>query len=91
MSLEKVYFVISTRNHQSGEISYQLSDNLSPRIRGARKVTGTSTCNPRLARRRLQQCQSGKWWGYQRKEEARRAKEDDRYRKSLHKAYLRTL
>lgn len=89
--LVKVFFVVSTRDYNTGKIDFSLGDNLSELPRGARRVFGTGHYNQDLVLGRLKKCQDGTWFTEQRQERLAREREDVRYRKKLHKQYLRDL
>ena len=93
--LVKVYFVVSTRNHRTGQINYSLGDNTSPMPRGARSVHGTGHYDRGIVLSRLRKCRAGEWFSEQARERRKRKKELDRVlvkkRKAAHAKYLASL
>ena len=89
--LEKIYFVVSLRDHLSGGISYELADNYSQLPRGARRVFGTGHYNRDLVVKRLEKCRAGTFFKEQRRERQKREEEDVRLRKRIHRQYLKRM
>lgn len=89
--LEKIYFVVSVRDHNSGVVSYELADNYTQLPRGARKVYGTGHYNRDLVMKRLEKCREGTFFKEQRRARQKREEEDARVRKRIHKQYLKNL
>ena len=89
--LVKVYFVVSSRNHRTGQISFSLGDNLVKLPRGARRIYGTGHYNRGIVMSRLQKCEGGEWFPEQHKARKSREREDSKLRKKLHAQYLRSL
>ena len=89
--LVKVYFVVSTRNHRTGQINYNLGDNYARVPRGGRRVFGTGHYDRGIVMSRLRKCQDGAWFPEQHKARKNREREDTRQRKKLHAAYVKTL
>ena len=90
-NLVKIYFVVSTVNHRTRKVSYNLSDNLAELSRSARRVFGTGHYDEGIVLSRLRKCRAGEWFGEQHRARKLREREDTRQRKSLHAQYLRTL
>lgn len=89
--LVKVFFVVSNRNHQTGEINYDLGDNYSLVSRGSRRVYGTGHYSREIVVSRLNKCRNGEWFPEQHKARKSREREDTRARKVMHSRYLRAL
>lgn len=89
--IEKIYFVVSFRDHRTGNINYQLGDNFTQIPRGGRRVFGTGHYNRELAVERLRKCEDGLWFKEQRRERKQREAEDARLRKRIHREYVRSL
>ena len=93
--LVKVYFVISTRNHRTGQISYSLGNNYEKLPRGARSVHGTGSRDRDIVLSRLRKCRAGEWFSEQAKDRRKRQRELDRVltkqRKAAHERYLASL
>jgi hypothetical protein len=89
--LEKIFFVVSTRNHRTGEINYELADNYTRLPRGVRRVFGTGHYDRGLVMKRLQKCRDGVWFKEQHKERRKREEEDTRVRQRIHRDYLRSV
>lgn len=89
--LVKVYFVVSTRNHRTGKISYSLGDNFSQVPKGSRTVFGTGHYDRDVVMGRLRKCRSGEWFPEQHQARKAREREDTRMRKRLHAQYLKGL
>jgi hypothetical protein len=93
--LVKIYFVVSTRNHRSGQINYSLGDNLSQMPRGARSVHGTGHYDRGVVLSRLRKCRAGEWFPEQARSRRKRNRELDRQlvkqRKAAHARYLASL
>ena len=88
--LEKIYFVVSFRDHRNGGVNYELADNYASIPRGSRRVFGTGHYDRTLVMQRLRKCENGTWFKEQHADRRRRDKEDERYRQRLHREYLRT-
>lgn len=86
--VEKVYFVASKRNHQTGVITYEIFDNLGRLPRGYRSVFGTGSLSLDVVRQRLSQCEKGVWFKNEHNRRRRREAEDNNYRKKLHEKFL---
>ena len=93
--LVKVYFVVSTRNHRTGQINFSLGDNYNKLPRGARKVYGTGHYDRDVVLTRLRKCRAGEWFPEQARERRKRNRELDRVltrqRKEAHSAYMKLI
>jgi hypothetical protein len=89
--LVKIYFVVSTRNSQTGEIDFDIATNQSKVQRHVRRIYGTGHYNRSVVEHRLEKCQSGKWFPEQHRARKNRDREDARVRKAVHVQYLKSL
>lgn len=89
--LVKVYFVVSTRNHRTGQVNFSLGDNYAKLPRGARRVYGTGHYDRGIVMSRLRKCRAGEWFPEQHKARKHREREDAKMRKRLHTKYLKDL
>lgn len=92
--LVKIFYVVSTRNHRSGTVYYNVGDNYAEMPRGGRRIFGTGHYDRDVVMSRLRKCRNGEWFPEQHKTRKTHRRELERLvnrqRKQAHVDYLKS-